>query len=133
MARGHERHHERHHGLSIYGKELVRRCSSHCEICDAHGVKLNIFEVPPMLSDPGPDHCIMICETCFDQIEHPKRMDPNHWRCLNMAIWSTVPAVKVTAVILLQRLAETESWAIELLERLYLEPKEAEWLKEIEL
>ncbi len=132
MARGHERHHG-HHGLSVYGKELVRRCSAHCELCDAQGIKLKIFEVPPFDSEPDVNHCIMICETCLDQIEHPKHMDRNHWRCLNSSMWSPVSAVKVTAVAMLQRLSNSERWAIELLEQRYMEPEEAEWLEEVEL
>lgn len=133
MARGYARHHEHHHGLSIYGKDLIRRCAAHCEMCDAHGVKLRIFEVPPIPDEASPEHCIMICDTCFDQIEHPKRMDRNHWRCLNSAMWSSVPAVKVTALAMLQRLADTERWALELLEQSYTEPEEAQWLSELEL
>lgn len=132
MARGHERHHG-HAGLSIYGKELVRRCGAHCELCDAQGTKLKIFEVPPIESEPDVNHCIMICETCLDQIEHPKHMDRHHWRCLNNSMWSSVPAVKVTAVAMLKRLSRSESWATELLENRYMEPEEAEWLEEVEL
>ncbi|MGB0466535.1 MAG: phnA protein [Pontibacterium sp.] len=134
MSRGYERHHDKHHdhhhGLSGYGKDLVRRCAAHCEMCDAHGVKLNVFEVPSASKEAAMEHCIMICGTCMDQIEHPKRMDHNHWRCLNHSMWSTVPAVKVMAVMMLQRLAESERWAVELLEQVYLEPEVAEWLKQ---
>lgn len=132
MARGHERHHS-HHGLSIYGKELIRRCSAHCEMCDAQGVKLHIFEVPPIPTEADLGHCIMICQTCLDQIEHPKKTDPHHWRCLTRSMWSTVPAVKVTALAMLQRISRKEDWATELLEQSYLEPEESEWMEELEL
>ena len=128
MSKGHERHHERHHGLSLYGKDLIRRCSAHCELCDAHGVKLSIFEVPPITSEPDFSHCLMVCETCSEQLEKPKTRDPNHWRCLNHSVWSSVPAVKITAVAMLQHIANMEPWAAELLEQVYLEPEEVEWL-----
>lgn len=133
MSKGYDRHHERHHGLSLYGKDLVRRCSSHCELCDAQGVKLAIYEVPPISNEPLFEHCIMVCETCNEQLHRPKLRDPNHWRCLNHSIWSSVPAVKVAAIAMLQQLAEEAPWAAELLEQVYLEPEEAEWLDKIEL
>lgn len=133
MSKGHERHMERHHGLSLFGKDLVRRCSSHCELCDAQGVKLTIYEVPPVSSQPNFDHCIMVCESCHHQIERPKLRDPNHWRCLNHSVWSSVPAVKILASAMLRSLADRESWAQELLEQVYLEPEENEWLEEVDL
>ncbi|MGI1671507.1 MAG: phnA protein [Neptuniibacter sp.] len=133
MSKGHERHMERHHGLSLFGKDLVRRCSSHCELCDAQGVKLTIFEVPPVGSAPDFEHCLMLCETCLDQIQRPKLRDSNHWRCLNHSVWSSVPAVKVLAATMLHNLSENERWALELEEQLYLEPEEQEWLEKVEL
>ncbi|WP_415898967.1 phnA protein [Neptuniibacter sp. QD48_11] len=133
MSRGHARYQERHHGLSLFGKDLVRRCSSHCELCNAQGVKLGIFEVPPILTEPNFEHCIMICDVCTQQIERPKIRDNNHWRCLNSSIWSPVPAVKVMAIAMLQNIAQQERWAVELLEQVYLEPDEQAWLEEIDI
>jgi protein PhnA len=133
MSRGHDRHQERHHGLSLFGKDLVRRCSSHCELCDAQGVGLRIFEVPPVPVEPDLEHCIMICDSCREQIERPKRRDPNYWRCLNGSVWSTVPAVKVMALAMLAKIAEQERWAVELQEQVYLEADEQAWLDQVEL
>lgn len=133
MSRGHDRHQERHHGLSLYGKDLVRRCSSHCELCDAHGVKLGIYEVPPVPVEPDIDHCTMICTTCQEQIDRPKSRDNNHWRCLNSSVWSSVPAVKVLSVAMLNKIAEQEEWAQELLEQVYLEADEQEWIDKVTL
>ncbi len=133
MARGHTRHSGAHqHSISHFGKDLVRRCGAHCELCDAQGVKLRIFEVPPVPDDALLDHCIMICSTCYEQIEKPKRVDPRHWHCLFTAIWSRVPAVKVTAIAMLQRLAPRQPWAAELLEQVYLEPEERAWLRQLD-
>jgi len=133
MSKGHAKHQERHHGLSLFGKELVRRCAAHCELCNANGVKLSIYEVPPIPAEPDIDHCIMICETCSEQLERPKRRDPNHWRCLTSAMWSTTVPVKLVAVKMLQCLSQKEDWAAELLEQVYLEPEEQAWLDKIEL
>ena len=133
MSKGHERHQERHHGLSLYGKDLVRRSSSHCELCDAHGVQLHIYEVPPPPKEPDYSRCVMICDVCLAQLERPKLRDQNHWRCLNHSIWSEVPAVKVLAIAMLKRVAEQERWAVELLEQTYLEPEEELWLEQVAL
>ncbi|WP_027856239.1 PhnA protein [Marinobacterium jannaschii] len=131
MARGHSRH-GAHHNLNHFGKELVRRCSAHCELCDAQGVKLKIYEVPPIPADAMLDHCIMICETCYEQIEKPKRLDADHWRCLYNSIWNDTPAVKVAALAMLDQVAEREAWAAELREQAYMEPEEEAWLEELE-
>lgn len=133
MSKGYARHAEKHHGLSLFGKDLVRRCSSHCELCNAHGVKLGIFEVPPVTQEANFEQCIMICEQCSEQIERPKLRDLNHWRCLNHSIWSEVPAVKVMAVAMLEKIAQQERWAVELLEQVYLTPEEQTWLEQIVL
>ena len=83
MARGLDQHKERQRILSSFGKDLTRRCKSTCELCEAKEVKLSIYEVPPVLSEPEYESCIFICETCSEQLANPKRIDANHWRCLN--------------------------------------------------
>ncbi len=131
MSKGHAKHHERHHGLSLFGKDLVRRCSSKCELCEAHGVKLKVFEVPPIEAEPNFDHCIMICEACQGQIDKPRTIDPNYWRFLANAMWSSVPPVKIMSVTMLRHLADKNDWASELLEQVYLEPDEDAWLVKV--
>ena len=133
MSKGHQRHAARHHGLSLFGKDLVRRCSSHCELCDVQGVKLSIFEVPPIAETPEFERCVMLCDNCIDQIEKPKLRDSNYLRCLNHSVWSTVPAVKALAVKLVEALSEQERWALELKEQLYIEPELQHWLDTMEL
>jgi protein PhnA len=128
MSKARDKHQERHHNLSQFGKDLVRRCGAHCELCNTSGVALSIYEVPPVAAEPQYEHCLMICDTCHTQIERPKRLDPNHWRCLGTTMWSEVMAAKVTAIVILNHLAKKESWAQELLEQAYLEPEEAEWI-----
>lgn len=109
-------------------KDLVRRSRSKCELCDRGGIKLDVYELPPFEEEPYVDGCIFICDGCRKQIEHPRKMIPNHWRCLNNTIWSEVPAVQVMSARLLHRLAATKKhWAEELLEHAYLEPDIEEW------
>ncbi|MBN0988018.1 phnA protein [Amphritea pacifica] len=133
MSKGHARHQERHHGLSQFGKDLVRRCGSKCELCDSHGVKLVVYEVPPIEPEPNYDHCIMICETCQGQLDRPKTIDPAYWRFLATSMWSSVAPVKVISVALLRHLAKQQDWADALLEQVYMEEDERAWSEDIDL
>ncbi len=136
MAKGRDKHQARVGALSLLGKDLARRARSHCELCGASGVSLTILEVPPVPEEPDPERAIMVCDTCREQVENPKRMDPNHWHCLNTSVWSEVPAVQVMAVTLLRRLTSDtgsgEAWADELAETLYLSPEVEAWLETVE-
>ena len=127
MAKGLDKHKARLDALSLFGKDLTRRAGSCCELCDASGTKLNIFEVPPVPSEPEFEHCIFICDTCSTQIDNPKRRDSDHWRCLNKSAWSQVLPVQVMAVHMLDQLQDCE-WAKDLREMLYLEPEVQAWL-----
>lgn len=115
-------------GLAIFGKELVRRCGSHCELCNAQGVKLYVHEVPPSPQTPDLEHCIMICNDCRTQLMTPAAIEACHWHCLASAMWSEVPAVKVTSVMMLEQLEPTEHWAAQLLDQAWLAPDELRWL-----
>lgn len=104
-------------------KLIHQRSNSSCELC-SNKENLKIYEVPPTSSND--DHKILICDTCLEQIENPDTMDPNHWRCLNDSMWSTVPAVQVMAWILLHRL-KSEGWPQDLLDMLYLDDETLKW------
>ncbi|MFK0571759.1 phnA protein [Endozoicomonas sp.] len=127
MAKGLLKHQERQAALSLLGKDLARRAKSKCEICEASGVPLAIYEVAPVPSEPDYDHCLMLCETCKTQLENPKRLDPNHWRCLTKSIWSQLPVAQVVSLRQLRKLSEKQDWAIEALEHAYLEPEIESW------
>ena len=71
---------------------------------------------------------ILICGTCKEQIEDPEKTDPNHWRCLNDSMWSTVPAVQVMAWRMLNRL-KGEGWPQDLLDMMYMEEDQLAWAK----
>ena len=107
-------------------KELQDRSGSKCELCDATN-DLKAYEVPPK-SDGKVDHSILVCETCFEQIEDPEKVDVNHWRCLNDSMWSEVPSVKVMAWRMLNRL-KSEGWPQDLLDMLYLDEDTLAWAK----
>ncbi len=131
MAKGLDKHRQRLDALSAFGKDLARRAKSHCEMCGASGTKLQTHEVPPVPTEPEFEHCILLCETCKEQLDHPKRLHPDHWRCLNTAVWSEVPAVQVMAVSTLKQLTD-QPWATELEEQLYLSPEVQQWLARLD-
>ncbi|MEM7535988.1 MAG: phnA protein [Chloroflexota bacterium] len=116
--------------VSAFGKNLARRASSKCELCEEAGVRLTVFEVPPVPVEPEYERCTLICDTCKDQIERPKSIDPLRWRCLGQAMWSEQPPVQVMAIRLLKHLAAEEAWAADLLDQAYLEPEIEEWINE---
>ena len=107
-------------------KALHSRSESKCELCGATD-NLVVYEIPP-LSTPAEDNCILVCDTCHNQIENPDTVDANHWRCLNDSMWSQVPAVQVMAWRMLTRL-RSEGWPQDLLDMLYLDDDTLEWAK----
>lgn len=107
-------------------KELLDRSGSVCELCGISEA-LEIYEVPPV---SGNTECrILVCPTCLRQINNPESLDPNHWRCLNTSMWSTVPAVQVMAWRLLNKLRH-EGWPQDLLDMLYLDDETLAWAKD---
>jgi protein PhnA len=107
-------------------KALQQRSGSKCELCSAAD-NLSVYEIPPN-SDASEDQCVLICETCREQIENPDKMDANHWRCLNDSMWSQTPAVQIMAWRMLTRLS-AEGWPQDLLDMLYLDDETLAWAK----
>lgn len=107
-------------------KALHKRSESKCELCGA-SEGLGTYEIPPA-SDGSTDQCVLICETCHEQIENSEKTDANHWRCLNDSMWSQVPAVQVMAWRMLTRL-RGEGWPQDLLDTLYLDDETLIWAK----
>jgi protein PhnA len=132
MSKGGDKHKARLNELSSFGKDLARRSKSHCELCDNHGVKLVIHEVPPVANEPKLEHCILVCEICLEQIKFPKRLDINHWHCLHASIWTEVPAAQVMAVLIAKQIAPKAPFAEELLDQVYLEESIQTWVGDAE-
>jgi len=105
---------------------LQKRAESKCELC-ASTDNLAVYEVPPT-SDSSADQCVLVCETCREQIEDPDKVDVNHWRCLNDSMWNQTPAVQVMAWRMLTRLS-AEGWPQDLLDMLYLDDETLAWAK----
>ena len=103
---------------------LQTRSESKCELCRATE-NLSVYEIPPQANDSA-DQCVLICETCLQQIENPESVDVNHWRCLNDSMWSQIPAVQVMAWRMLTRLSN-EGWPQDLLDMLFLDEETLAW------
>ncbi len=104
--------------------DLAIRSNNVCELCNSEN-DLSIYLVPPKVEE-SKEHCLMICQSCKEQVNGEIEIDANHWRCLNESIWSESTAVKVLAHRMLKRL-ETEAWAQDLLGMMYLEEDVLEW------
>ncbi len=107
-------------------KELSARSDNKCELCNA-ATDLQVYSVPPVKQLIS-SNSILVCSTCFEQLNDEEKITPNHWRCLNDSMWSTVPAVQVVAWRMLNKL-RAEGWPIDLLDMLYLDDETMEWAK----
>lgn len=107
-------------------QDLINRNGSQCELCSSTN-DLSTFEVSDAPST-GADAHILTCATCKTQIENADQVNPNHWRCLNDSMWSTVPAVQVMAWRMLDQL-KGEGWPADLLDMLYLDDETLAWAK----
>ena len=105
---------------------LQSRSESKCELCSATE-NLSVYEISPTASNDA-NKCVLICDTCLDQVETPDKVDANHWRCLNDSMWSQIPAVQVMAWRMLSRLS-SEGWPQDLLDMLYLDDDTLAWAK----
>jgi len=101
---------------------LRDRSDNKCELCGSDDA-LVALEVAP--SDSSVEQSILACGVCSPLIEEPQQ-NPNHWRCLNDSMWSTEPAVQVTAFRILKKIS-AEGWPQDMLDMLYLEPEVQEW------
>lgn len=102
---------------------LGERSQQQCELCQSTE-NLAVYEVPPV--EAHADKCILACQTCRQQLSGEVENDVNHWRCLSDAMWSSVPAVQVTAYRQLHALS-SEAWAQDNLDMLYLEDDIKAW------
>lgn len=108
-------------------KKLEERSGNVCELCSSTSSDLIVLTVEPG-KPKNTDENIVVCATCSSQIQSPESMNPNHWRCLNDSMWSEVPAVKVMAWRLLNRI-KSQGWPQDLLDMLYLDDEQLEWAK----
>lgn len=104
---------------------LIKRSNQSCELCSAKD-NLSVYEIPPT-DAPSQDHSIYLCQTCLDQVKDETELQPNHWHCLNDAMWSQVTAVQVMSWRMLKKLSSNELWAQDQLDMLYLDDETLAW------
>lgn len=103
---------------------VLERSGNICELCNSAD-NLSAFEVVP--SDNSSDQFICACKACQDDMAE-SALTANRWHCLNDSMWSQVPAVQVVAYRLLTKLAgQSEVWAQDQLETMYLEEDTLAW------
>ena len=105
---------------------LLERSGSACELCTSTD-NLTAYTIPPSIED-GLDNSVMVCSTCKSQIDKSIEMDANHWRCLTETMWNENAPVQVMAWRMLSRL-NSESWAQDALDMMYLEGDVLTWAK----
>jgi protein PhnA len=105
-------------------KEIIERSGGVCELSGTSD-NLQIYEASHAPNDSN-DSFAYISETCIEQIVDKNATDANFWRCLNDSMWSEVPAVKVLAWRMLDRL-KSEGWPGDLLDMLYLDEEILAW------
>ncbi len=116
--------------MSLIEKKLNTRSNSSCELCNSSEA-LKVYAIPPVSEkEQDIDKSILVCFTCYSQIEDQETMDSNHWRCLNDSMWSEVPAVQIMAWRLLHR-AKKFGWSQDLLDMMYLDEEMTAWANQM--
>ena len=88
------------------------------EVCELCGSSENVTVLELPVSDGSEDQSIYVCATCKDQIQSGE-LDETHFNCLNDAMWSETPAVKVMSYILWNKLGRAD-----MTDMMYLEEEE---------
>jgi protein PhnA len=105
---------------------LIKRSDKKCELCKSPD-KINLYKVLPQ-QHSNEDDCIIICDTCRDQVEKKAELNSSHWSCLTETMWSEVPGVQVVAWRTLNRL-KNESWAMDNLDMMFMDDERLAWAK----
>ncbi len=105
---------------------LQARSNNQCELC-LRSEPISVYEVPPT-DGKQEENCIMICQTCKQQLDKKAALDSKHWACLTTSMWSEVPGIQVVSWRMLNRL-RNESWAVDNLDMMYLDEDRLSWAK----
>jgi protein PhnA len=103
---------------------LKSRADSQCELCGS-AENLSVHQLEHS-EDLSANCAVLVCDVCQAQISGEQSDDIGHFKCLTQSMWSTVPAVQVLSYRLLHRF-DSESWAQDALEMLYLDDETKAW------
>ena len=106
--------------------ELNIRSKNQCELCSSTS-NLSVYDVPPNAQQRIEDS-LLVCSTCWAQLEKKEPLNSAHWNCLLESMWSEVPAVQVVSWRMLNRL-RGESWAVDAIDMLYFDEEMMAWAK----
>jgi len=112
-----------------FGKEIVRRSKSTCELCGESGRSLSVYEIGKTEENADLERCVHVCDQCKSTIKKLDKASENDLRFLNHAIWSEVSAVKAAAIHIISELDDKNRypWIEDLVEMVYIDDE----LKEI--
>ena len=99
MAKGKQKHQARLDAINLLGKDLARRASQRCELCEGKE-DLRPYDTAPD-DEPSFDTIALFCSRCRG-LAAGEEADEATLRFLENAIWSDIPAVGATAVRLLK-------------------------------
>lgn len=105
---------------------LDKRSSCRCELCSSE-LGLSVFNTKAEAASE--QNSLMVCQVCKKQVLGESPLDVNHWRCLSESMWSEYSAIQVMAFRMLSKL-ESQPWARELLDQLFLDEDTLRWAKE---
>lgn len=94
MAKGREKHQARLDEIQLLGKDLARRASQKCELCEGKD-DLRAYDTAPD-DPPTLDTIALLCARCRGLAEG-KKAPAETLRFLESAIWSPYPGVAKTA------------------------------------
>ena len=104
--------------------ELAARSENKCEIC-LSADSLSAYTVAPKVEERA-SHQVALCSKCLAQVQNSEKIDVNHMRCVNEAMWSQVPSVQVLSYRLLKQMQD-QSWAQDALGMIYMDEETREW------
>ena len=114
MAKGKQKHQARLDAINLLGKDLARRASRACELCESRD-DCRAHDLEPE-KKPELDHLILLCGSCRDLVGRPGQRPAEHMRFVANHCWSEILPVQRMVQQLLQPLSE--DWAGEALENL---------------
>lgn len=121
MAKWTGRSKARKNNVTEFGKELVRRSKSTCELCGESGRSLSVYEVGKTEDDADLERCVHVCDECKTTIKKLNKASENDLKFLNHAIWSEENTVKAAAIHIISEIDKRYSWIDDLLDMVYID------------
>lgn len=111
----------RKNNVTEFGKEMVRRSKSRCELCGESGRSLSVYEIGKTEEEADFERCIHVCNDCKNTIKKLNKANENDLRFLNHAIWSEENTVKAAALHIISEIEQKHFWIDELIDMIYVD------------